>query len=54
MKEKATVVEMVLFKTNKGIKREEAKKAITELNEFVSKKKDLYLEQQLFQKMTSS
>ncbi len=39
MKEKATIVEMVLFKTNEGIKREEAKKAITELNEFVSKQK---------------
>jgi hypothetical protein len=39
MKGKATIVEMVLFKTNKGIKRENAEKAITELNEFVSKQK---------------
>ncbi len=39
MNEKATIVEMVLFKTNEGISQETAKKAITELNEFVSKQK---------------
>ena len=39
MKEKATTVEMVLFKINEGIDKETAKKAITELNEFVSKQK---------------
>ena len=39
MEEKPTIIEMVLFKTNKGVKLEDAQKAITELNNFVSKQK---------------
>ena len=40
MKSKATVIEMVLFETAEGITSENAKKAMTELNDFLKTQDD--------------
>jgi len=37
--DKATVIEMVLFRTNEGIKPEEAKTELKKLNDFLTKQK---------------
>ena len=39
MEVKPTIIEMVLFKTNKGVNQETTKKAMTELNDFLSNQK---------------
>jgi len=39
MEIKPTIIEMVLFKTNEGVKQEDAKKIMSELNNFLSNQK---------------